>query len=124
MNDNNEYLRREDVLRITALGTNYHDYHTIVKALPITKLGDTEAVALLTKVCEQIKNTSQSNKDIGKPLYYLGEIPGLKEWWAKHKPKTEREIKLEKIATVLSLDGKTPTDELRVVARRVLDAIS
>ena len=56
-----------------------------------------EAEELLIKICEYVNDITTDEKDTGNPLYYLDDIPGLKEWWAKHKPKTEREKKLEKI---------------------------
>ena len=66
-----------------------------------------EAVQLLTKVCEYVT---------------LDQIDGLVEWWLKRKPKSEREQKLDKIASALSLDGK-PNDDFRKVAERVLQAL-
>lgn len=83
-----------------------------------------EAVALLTKVCQHVLDIRNDKPSEGYSITFLDDIEGLPEWWAKHKLKSEREIKIEKIASVLSLDGKTPTDELRIVARHVLDAIS
>lgn len=83
-----------------------------------------KAVALLTKVCEYVKDTTRGREDDGMPLYYLDEIPGLVEWWAKHKPKSEREIKLEKIISELNkMHGDETSYQLKEVAKRILDNI-
>lgn len=81
-----------------------------------------EAEELLIKICEYVNDITTDEKDTGNPLYYLDDIPGLKEWWAKHKPKSERQKKLEKIVCALSLDG-TLFPDLIPVAERVLKAL-
>jgi hypothetical protein len=48
---------------------------------------------------------------MGGAFSNLGNIPGLKEWWAKHKPKTEREKKLEKIKAVINKCGTYYIDD-------------
>jgi hypothetical protein len=58
---------------------------------------------------------------IGGAFSNLGNIPGLKEWWAKHKPKTEREKKLEKIETTINLWWKD--GEKRAQARMAEDIL-
>lgn len=81
-----------------------------------------EAVQLLTKVCEHVADKEYNTDTKGKNLAWLDQIDGLVEWWLKHKPKSERDQKLEKIASALSLDGK-PNDVFRKVAERVLQAL-
>lgn len=116
LQDNEEYILRSEALEITSMVRPNFDYHSLMRQLPSVKHDKTEAEALLIKVCEYVND--------GMPLYYLDEIEGLKEWWAKHKPKSEREIKLEKIICTLDkLRGDETSYQLKEVAKRILEAI-
>jgi hypothetical protein len=79
----------------------------------------TKAAELLIEVCKAFDEL-----DTGEAYYELFDlnIDGLSEWWKKHKPKSEREIKLEKIACALSLDGKSNPGFIKL-AERILDAL-
>ena len=80
-----------------------------------------EAEKLLAEVCKQIENyggharSLMLNQITGYPT-----VVGLKEWWDTHKPKTEREQKLDKVANTINewrIDGNeddTDTDNKRL----------
>lgn len=57
---------------------------------------------LLIKICNYVQ-TKHSNEICitGHPLNYLGQISGLVDWWEANKPKSDREIKLEKIQSII-----------------------
>lgn len=124
LQDNEEYILRSEALEITSMVRPNFDYHSLMRQLPSVKHDKTEAEALLIKVCEYVKDTTRRRENDGMPLYYLDEIEGLKEWWTKHKPKSEREIKLEKIICTLDkLRGDETSYQLKEVAKRILEAI-
>ena len=62
-----------------------------------------ETEELLIKVCMEFDNAAE---DVG-----IVDIPGLVAWWAKHKPKTDREKKLEKIKTIINKSGTYCVDD-------------
>lgn len=79
-----------------------------------------EAEELLIKVCKYTDQTPNNASHC--MLYGVSQIEGLKEWWAKHKPKSERDKKLEKIVCALSLGG-TMVPDLIPVAENILKAL-
>lgn len=66
-----------------------------------------EAVELLKAICEHVRD-EDTGDSTGDSLHYLKTIPGLAEWWQKHKPLSERENRLKAISGILSelLDSK------------------
>ena len=71
-----------------------------------------EAEELLIKVCEHIEQWPVSHaKYIINEKEGVKRIEGLKEWWTKHKPKSERDKKLEKIKAVINKSGTYCVDD-------------
>lgn len=125
LQDNEEYILRKEALEITSMVRPNFDYHNLMRQLPSVKHDKTEAEALLTKVCEHVVDaTSAEKRPEGRSIDFLEDIEGLPEWWTKHKPKSEREIKLEKIICTLDkLRGDETSYQLKEVAKRILEAI-
>lgn len=77
---------------------------------------EAEASALLKAVCEYVKDekdTADCLDDIkGEHLTYLEEIPGLLDWWRKHKPKTLAETRREKLTALLDTVRVVDTHKL------------
>lgn len=71
-----------------------------------------EAEALLTEMCTDAFNSIWDEFDTA------GWIPRFKNWWAKRKPKSEREQKLEKVISALRGGGIAED-----IAERVLKAL-
>jgi hypothetical protein len=80
-----------------------------------------EEEQLLVKVCKQVDNWRKPNNGRAPLNAAWDNLPNqLAVWWAKHSPKTEREIKLEKIDTALR---NTTSLSIAKVAERILDAL-
>jgi hypothetical protein len=89
----------------------------MVKDLPKYAIPtNSEAEELLTKIC------SDAFQCIYEDYSTSTWIHQLNDWWSKHKPKSERDKKLEAIIRSISLNGQF-TENLLPVAERVLQAL-
>jgi hypothetical protein len=118
------YVRLEDVVNILNRRLNFTKrISNDLRLLPQYELfSNNEAEQLLTKVCEIIKDIKGDEEIKGQQIAFLDDVPGLIDWWAKNKPKTEREQKLETVVRSISLNGEF-TKDLLPVAERVLQAL-
>lgn len=60
-----------------------------------------EAVSLLKKVCEQVNWTKAGYPEDYDGIDQAGEIPGMREWWEKHREKTKEEKRLSALKGIL-----------------------
>mgnify|MGYP003441444015 CR=1 FL=1 len=87
-------------------------YRAVINNIPKYNPPDTQAEKLLTEICQD------AIQSICEDYSTCNWISKLNNWWRTHKPKSEREQKLEKI--ILAMKGGGIVED---VANRVLEAL-
>lgn len=119
------YVLLKDVKDIVAIISKPSDYYLMVNKLKTYYPPDSKAEELLTKVVNYIYDPKEMDNFTGSSLRDLHDIPGLTEWWAKHKPKSEREQKLEKVKSILSHNFSVASDiQVKLSAEEILEALT